>query len=60
MDNVTIAQEKAHKRYEAKCKHFMLRLRLDKDEDVLNWLACQPSANEAIKKLIREDIIKGF
>lgn len=60
MKNVLEAQERAHKRYEQKCKHFMIRLRIDKDEDVINWLACQPSANEAIKKLIREDIIKGF
>lgn len=60
MKNVLRAQEEAHKRYEQKCKHFMIRLRIDKDEDVLAWLASQPSANEAVKKLIRDDIMKGF
>lgn len=56
MKNVSIAQEAAHKRYEEKCKHFMLRLRLDADADILEWLADQTSANASIKELIREKI----
>lgn len=40
-------------RYEKKCKHFMLRLRIDADKDVIDWLKAQPSANARIKELIR-------
>ena len=37
---------------------FCLRLRKDKDADVIAWLALQGSANEKIKTLIRQDILK--
>ena len=55
----TKAEKDSQKRYEAKCRHFMIRLRLDKDEDIIEWLAFQPSANERLKELIREDISAG-
>jgi len=55
----TKAERESQKRYEAKCRHFMIRLRLDKDEDIIDWLAFQPSANERLKELIREDIKVG-
>ena len=55
----TKAEKESQKRYEAKCRHFMIRLRLDKDEDIIDWLAFQPSANERLKELIREDIKVG-
>ena len=58
MKNVLEAQERAHKRYEEKCKHFMLRLRLDTDADVIEWINNQTSANASIKALIRSDIPK--
>ena len=56
MDNVLRAQEEAHKRYEKKCKHFMIRLRLDSDADILRWIENQESANASIKALIRDQI----
>lgn len=55
----TKAEKDSQKRYEAKCRHFMIRLRLDKDEDIIEWLAFQPSANERLKELIRDDINAG-
>lgn len=54
----TPAQKRASKRYEDKCRMFCLRLRKDKDADVIAWLALQGSANEKIKTLIRQDILK--
>ncbi len=53
----TKAEKDSQKRYEAKCRHFMIRLRLDKDEDVIEWLSNQESANERVKELIRRDMI---
>lgn len=53
------AEKDSQKRYEAKCRHFMIRLRLDKDEDIIKWLSFQPSANERLKELIRDDINAG-
>lgn len=55
----TKAEKESQKRYEAKCRHFMIRLRLDKDEDIIKWLSFQTSANERLKELIREDIETG-
>ena len=60
MKNVLKAQEEAHKRYEEKCKHFMMRLRLDTDADILEWISNQTSANASIKALIRSDICKKY
>ena len=59
MDNVLRAQEEAHKRYEQKCRHFMMRLRLDNDADILEWIDNQTSANASIKALIRAQIEKS-
>ena len=55
----TKAEKDSQKRYEAKCRHFMIRLRLDKDEDIIEWLSFQTSANERLKELIRDDINAG-
>lgn len=55
----TPAQKKASKKYEDKCRMFCLRLRKDKDADVIAWLARQSSANERIKMLIRQDIVRA-
>lgn len=55
----TKAEKDSQKRYEAKCRHFMIRLRLDKDEDIIEWLSFQTSANERLKELIRQDISAG-
>lgn len=54
----TPAQKKASKKYEDKCRMFCLRLRKDKDADVIAWLGLQNSANERIKTLIRQDITR--
>jgi hypothetical protein len=55
----TKAEKESQRRYEAKCRHFMIRLRLDKDEDIIKWLSFQSSANERLKELIRDDINSG-
>ena len=55
----TKAEKDSQKRYEAKCRHFMIRLRLDKDDDIIEWLSFQTSANERLKELIRQDISAG-
>lgn len=52
------SQKEAIKRYTAKCKQFCLRLRKDKDADLICWLDSQSSASESIKRLIRQDIAK--
>ena len=59
MDNVLRAQEEAHKRYEQKCRHFMMRLRIDNDSDIIDWIDNQTSANASIKALIRAQIEKS-
>ena len=53
---MTEAQARASKKYEKKCKNFLLRCRRDKDEDIIKWLAAQTTANDMIKRLIRRDI----
>lgn len=55
---MTEAQIRASKRYEKKCKNFLLRCRRDKDADILGWIAEQTSANESIKTLIRREMEK--
>lgn len=53
---MTEALKKAQKRYEGKCKLFHIRMRVDKDEDIIKWLKEQPSANARLKEMIRADI----
>lgn len=53
---MTESMKKAQKRYDAKCKQLKIRLRLDKDADIIEWLKVQPSANAKIKELIRADM----
>lgn len=48
--------KKAQKRYDEKCKHIRIRLRLDNDADIISWLKDQPSATAKIKELIRAEI----
>ena len=52
------AQRAALKKYEAKSRHFMIRLNLEKDGDIIEWLDQQASGNgnAAIKALIRQNI----
>lgn len=52
------AQREAAKRYEAKCKHFIIRLRYGIDEDIIRWLAEQENASLAVKDLIRNNFEK--
>lgn len=52
------AQREAAKRYEAKCKHFIIRLRYGIDEDIIRWLAEQENASQAVKDLIRNNFDK--
>ena len=51
-----IAKKARQDKYEAKCRHFMLRLRLDTDADIISWLKEQESANAKLKELIRNEI----
>lgn len=48
-----------YKKYDDKCKKFIMRLRKDNDADIIAWLAAQASASAEIKRLIREEIQKG-
>lgn len=50
------AQRAALRKYEAKSRHFMIRLNLEKDGDIIEWLDQQASGNAAIKALIRQNI----
>jgi hypothetical protein len=50
------ALKKAQMRYEGKCKCFHMRLRIDKDADIIEWLKNQPSANAKLKEMIRNEI----
>ena len=50
------ARKRAMKKYEQKCRHFMIRLNLEEDADIVEWLDQQASGNAAIKALIRQNI----
>jgi len=53
----TEALKKAQKRYDGKCKQFRIRLRMDNDSDILEWMEKQASVTARIKELIRADIV---
>ena len=55
-DHKREAQRAALRKYEAKSRHFMVRLNLEKDGDIIEWLDQQASGNAAIKALIRQNI----
>lgn len=53
---MTDALRKAQAKYEGKCKLFHIRLRIDRDQDIIAWLKEQPSANAKLKEMIRAEI----
>ena len=54
---VTQAQYRAQKKYDAAhTKQFQMKLHLENDKDILEWLDKQPSKQGAIKELIRRQI----
>jgi hypothetical protein len=54
---VTEAQYRAQKKYDAThTKQFQMKLHLENDKDILEWLEKQPSKQGAIKELIRKQI----
>lgn len=48
--------EAAQKRYREKLQSVTLRLRKDRDADLIAWLDRQPNKQEALRVLIREQI----
>ena len=53
----TEAQRRATVKYDAKnTKQYHLKLNLNTDADIIEWLNQQPSVQGYIKQLIREDI----
>jgi hypothetical protein len=54
---VTQAQYRAQKKYDAAhTRQFQMKLHLENDKDILEWLDKQPSKHGAIKELIRRQI----
>jgi hypothetical protein len=54
---VSEAQYRAQKKYDAAhTKQFQMKLHLENDKDILEWLEKQPSKQGAIKELIRKQI----
>jgi hypothetical protein len=53
---ITEATKKAQKKYDAKCKQVRIRLRVDNDADIIEWLKEQKSVNAKIKELIRAEM----
>lgn len=54
---ISEAQYKAQKKYDRiHTKQFMMKLHLDHDRDILDWLEVQDSKQGAIKALIRKQI----
>jgi hypothetical protein len=54
---VTEAQYRAQKKYDAAhTKQFQMKLHLENDKDILEWLDRQSSKQGAIKELIRRQI----
>jgi hypothetical protein len=50
------SRKRALANYEKKCRHFMIRLNIEEDGDIIEWLEDQASGNAAIKALIRQNI----
>lgn len=54
---VTEAQYRAQKKYDAAhTRQFQMKLHLENDKDILEWLDRQPSKQGAVKELIRRQI----
>jgi len=50
------ALTRAQKRYNTKCKQFSMRLRRDKDDDLIRWIDETDNATGRIKQMIRDQI----
>lgn len=50
--------KRAQDAYEKKCKKFVLRLNMETEADIIEWLS-RGKAGTRIKELIREDIKKN-
>lgn len=54
----TDAQKRASAKYDRKnTKQLMLKLNVNTDSDILNWLEDQPNKQGYIKDLIRTDMV---
>lgn len=51
-------QRTSRKRYDAKTKQYVMRLRLGADADVIERLDSMPSKTEYLRSLIRKDMEK--
>lgn len=56
---MTDSLKRAQENYRKKCKQFTMRLRKDKDADIIRWLAETENPSSTIKALIRADIPKN-
>lgn len=55
---MTEALKRAQANYQKKCRNFTMRLRKDKDADIIKWLEETENPSSTIKALIRSDIPK--
>lgn len=53
---VSEAQSEAQKRYASQTKAYHLRLRKDKDSDVIDWLESQENVTGAIRDLVKREL----
>ncbi len=53
---MTDSLARAQKRYNTKCKQFSMRLRRDKDDDLIRWIDETDNATGRIKQMIRDQI----
>ena len=55
---MTEALKRAQANYRKNCRNFTMRLRKDKDADIIRWLEETENPSVTIKALIRSDIPK--
>ena len=53
---MTDSLARAQKKYNIKCKQFSMRLRRDKDDDLIRWIDETDNATGKIKQMIRDQI----
>lgn len=51
--------KRAQEKYQSKCKNYAMRLRLDKDADIIEWLNSTNNPSSQIKDMIRLQITLG-
>lgn len=53
---MTESLKRAQKKYNKRCRQFSMRLRRDKDDDLIRWIDETDNATAKIKELIRDQI----